>query len=83
MLRDRRTQTKRRAVGLDIPKAKIREALLKHAKQVEPRVFREGDGRKVKAWPGLSSLKKQGRELGILRADDLPRVKVPKVESMP
>lgn len=73
----------RRAVELDIPKEKIREALLKHAKQVEPKVFREADGREVKVWPGLASLKRQGLKLGILRTDDLPRVKVPKVEPMP
>jgi len=73
----------RRAVELGIPKENIREALLEHASKVEPKEFRQQSGRVVKVWPGLPTLKAEGIELGILRADDLPEVKIPAAKPTP
>lgn len=62
----------RRAVELSLPKPKIRQAILTHISKVKP--ITKGE------WtihPGVSEIKKLGLDLGVLRPDDLPDVKLP------
>ena len=79
----RRCWAVRRAVELGVEREKIRAAILEHAANVEPRAHRRENGRTIKFWPGLSTLKKEGLKLGILLPNDLPDVKVPQVEPTP
>ena len=65
----RRTWAIRRAVERGIPKGQLREAVLRHATRVSPN--QHG------IRPGLTSLKAEAIELGILNPDDLPDVRIP------
>ncbi len=73
----------RRALELGLDREKIRAAVLEHASKVEPKEFRQQTGRVVEVWPSLSTIKAEAIELGVLRADDLPEVKIPAAKPTP
>ena len=79
----RRLWAVHRAVELGVAREMIRAALLEHASKVEPRAHRQRTGRTVTFWPGLSTLKKEALELGLLQPDDLPEIRSSETEPAP
>ena len=73
----------RRAVEVGLKPEDIRAAIFEYAKKVEPEASRRDNGTVATYWPGLSTLKKEALELGVLRPDDLPEVEIPKVQPTP
>lgn len=73
---ERRLWAIRRADEVGFPKSEIREAILSHATLIQP------DGNGIRHGL-LSSIKRVGLELAILRASDLPGIVVPPQLPMP
>ena len=72
----RREWAVERAVACALPKEQIREAILRHVRDAQPIKRTLRDGRTVTQQPYHAQLKKTGLDLGILRPDDLPDVKI-------
>lgn len=65
----------RRAIELGLPKERIREAILAHAKVATVKEIRDPQtGKTTRVWSELSGMKAAALGLGILRKDDLPQV---------
>jgi hypothetical protein len=78
-----RTWALHRALELGLDRTALRSAVLAYADTVQPKIVRGRDGRERKWYPDLSGLKQEALDLGVLKPEDLPEVKLSKIEPTP